>query len=147
MSFKSIMTTAWDDIKKVFSSQAFQTGVRVAEGVVGIAVPALGPAFNLTANAVLQAEANFAAIGKASGTGPQKLAAVMATSGNLIQEVMKNSGAKDTSEQAVQNFISAVVTVLNATPAQTGPNLSLQPPPAVPVAEPVPSTPPPTSPQ
>lgn len=117
MGFTSVMKKVGQDIEKVFLSPWFQTGVNLAEGVIGLAVPALGPLFNATANAVMTTEANFAAVGKSSGTGQQKLASVVAGSGNLIQQLLKDAGVKDTSQTAVENYISAVVSILNAVPA------------------------------
>lgn len=117
MSFISVMKAVGKDIEKVFTSSYFQTGIKVAEGVVGLAVPGLGPAFNLTANAVLTAEANFAAIGQQSGTGTQKLASVVSTAGNLIAQTLKDAGVSNVTQGTVANYISAVVTILNSTPA------------------------------
>lgn len=131
MSFKTVMGTIWDDIQKLFQNPAFQTGVKVAESVVDIALPPLGPAFTLTANAVLQTEANFAAVGKSSGTGTQKLASVITSSGNLIAQAMKDAGAKDTTQKSVENYVSAVCTILNLTPSLS----AAQAPPAAPAPQ------------
>lgn len=117
MGFVSVMKKIGSDIDKVFTSSWFQTGVHIAEGVVGMAVPALGPVFNLTANAVMTTEANFAAIGKSSGTGPQKLSQVIQTSGGLITQALQVSGVKNVTQQTVSDYISAVVAILNAAPA------------------------------
>ena len=118
MSFLSVLDAIGKDIEKIFTSSAFQTGVKVAEGVVGgLGVPGLGPAFNLTARAVMTAEANFAAVKQSSGTGPQKLASVISSSGNLIAQTLKDAGVSSVTEQTVANYISSVVAILNATPA------------------------------
>jgi hypothetical protein len=117
MSFVSVMKAIGKDIEKVFSSSVFQTGVEIAEGVVGLAVPGLGPAFNMTAQAVMTAEANFAAVGQQSGTGAQKLASVISSSGNLIAQALKDAGVANVTQQKVADYISSIVTILNATPA------------------------------
>lgn len=117
MSFKSVMTAIGQDIAKVFSSTPFKVGEEVASTVVGLAFPGMGSLFNATAQAVITAESNFAAIGKSSGTGTQKLAAVVGTAGNLIQQGLQDAGVKNVTQTTVQNYISAVVSVLNATPA------------------------------
>lgn len=117
MSFKSVMVTIGQDIEKVFNSKTFQTGVQIAESVVGLAFPALGPLFNVTANAVLTAEQNFAAVGQSSGTGSQKLASVISAAGNLITQGLKDAGVSNVTQTTVANYISAVVTILNTTPA------------------------------
>jgi hypothetical protein len=116
MSFVSVMKAIGKDIEKVFLSPWFQTGVHIAEGVVGLAVPALGPAFNLTAQAIMTAEANFAAVGQSSGTGPQKLASVIQSSGNLIAQALKDAGVSAGTQAEVAAYISSVVTILNSTP-------------------------------
>ena len=128
MGFVSVMKTIGKDVEKIFLSPWFQTGVHVAEGVVGLAVPALGPAFNLTMQAVMTAEANFAAIGQQNGTGPQKLASVIQTSGNLIAQALKDAGVSNVSQQTVAGYIGSVVTILNATPAIPAAPSALTPP-------------------
>lgn len=117
MSFTSVMKAIGKDIEKVFASSYFQTGIKVAEGVVGLSVPGLGPAFNITAQAVMTAEANFAAVGQQGGTGTRKLATVVTTSGNLIAQALKDAGVSNVTQSTIANYISAIVTVLNATPA------------------------------
>lgn len=119
MSFVSVLKTIGKDIEHVFLSPWFQTTVKVAEGVVGLAVPALGPAFNLTMQAVMTAEANFAAVGQSSGTGPQKLSAVIAASGNVISQALKDAGVSDVNQQKVSDYISSVVTILNTVPGNS----------------------------
>jgi len=119
MSFISVMKAIGKDVEKVFLSPWFQTGVHVAEGVVGLAIPGLGPAFNLTAQAVMTAEANFAAVGQSSGTGASKLAQVISTSGNLIAQCLKDAGAQNVTQDKVASYISAVVAILNAAPVPT----------------------------
>jgi hypothetical protein len=119
MSFLSVLKKIGQDIEKVFTSTAFQKGLEVAEAVVGLAFPALGPAFNVTAQIVQQTEANFAAIGKAQGTGPEKLAAALAAGGNLVAQALKDSGVSNVNQQKVAEYFNAVVTILNSTPALT----------------------------
>lgn len=117
MSFISVMKKVGQDVEKLFESKPFKVGEKVAETVVGMAFPGMGPLFNLTVQAVLTAEQNFASISKSSGNGTQKLAAVMAAAGNLITQGLKDAGVSDVNEQKVQDYIGAVVKVLNTTPA------------------------------
>jgi hypothetical protein len=105
------------DVEKVFLSPWFQTGVKIGEEVVSMAIPALSPAFSLTAQAILTTEANFAAVGQQTGTGAQKLASVISSSGNLIAQALKDAGVSNVTQQTVADYISAIVTLLNATPA------------------------------
>lgn len=117
MSFKSVLKKIGEDIEKIFESKPFQVGEKVAETVVGIAFPGIGPLFNLTAQAVMTTEQNFAAVGKQSGSGQEKLASVITAAGNLIAQGLKDAGASNVTQDKVAGYISAVVTVLNATPA------------------------------
>lgn len=119
MGFVSVMKAIGKDIEKVFASPWFQTAIKVGEGIASLTP--LGPAFTVTAQAVLTAEANFAAVGQQSGTGAQKLASVISNAGNLITQALKDAGVSSVNQQTVANYISAVVTVLNATPAPSAP--------------------------
>ncbi len=121
MSFISVLKKIGQDVEKIFDSKPFQVGEKVADSVVSLAFPALGPLFSLTASAVITAEQNFAAAGKQSGTGVQKLASVITTAGNLIEQGLKDAGVSNVTQQTVENYISAVVTVLNTTPAPVAP--------------------------
>src|SRR5581483_5556754 len=91
-----------------------QTGGEVA---VSLFAPSLGPLFNSTVHAVITAEQNAAALGKQSGTGAQKLAAVISIAGGLIKQGLTDLG-KAADDAAVQNYINAVVTILNSVLAQ-----------------------------
>ena len=86
-----------------------------AEQVVSLAFPSLGPLFNLTANAVVAVEQNFAALGQQSGTGAQKLASVVQSIGGLIAQGLADAGKSNTAAD-VQQYINSVVNVLNAAP-------------------------------
>jgi hypothetical protein len=115
--FVSILETVGKDIKKAldFILPYAQT---VGETAVSIYAPGLGPIFNATVSAVMTAEANFAAIGKSSGSGASKLAAVTSVVGGLIKQALADAG-KASDDAAVQSYINGVVQVLNAAPAPT----------------------------
>lgn len=85
------------------------------EVAVSILAPGLGPLFASTVTAVITAEQNAAAIGQQSGTGPQKLASVVQLMGGLISQALADMG-KPNDIASVQNYVSAVVTVLKAVP-------------------------------
>jgi hypothetical protein len=93
-----------------------------AEGAGEVAVaafaPSLGPLFNSTVAAVVTAEQSAAAVGKQSGTGASKLAAVVQLMGPLIAQGLADAG-KAHDDAAVQSYVNSVVTVLNAAPAPT----------------------------
>jgi hypothetical protein len=87
-----------------------------AELAVGIMAPELGPVFNTTVSAVVLAEQKYAALGKQSGTGPQKLADVLQIAGPVIAQGLAVAGkAADTA--AVTGYVNSVVNVLQAMPA------------------------------
>lgn len=84
--------------------------------IVQLFAPQFGPAFNLTVNAVAMAEQKYAAIGKQSGTGEQKLADVLLIAQPVIAQALADLGkANDTA--AVTKYINAVVAILNNAPA------------------------------
>lgn len=81
---------------------------------MGLFAPALGPLYNQTVAAIVTAEQSAAAIpGGSSGT--QKLAAVVNLMGPLIAQGLTDVG-KPADDAAVEKYISAVVTILNAVP-------------------------------
>lgn len=88
------------------------------EVAVGIFAPAFSPIFNQTVAAIVTAEQNAALIGQQSGSGVQKLASVVQLMGPLIAQALKIAG-KAADVAAVQAYINAVVTILNAAPAPT----------------------------
>lgn len=118
MSFKSFLQTIGADFKKIFESPITQEVESVAAMTGSVLFPALGPLFNSTAQAVILAEQNAAALGKQSGSGPQKLASVLAFMEPVISAALADAGkANDTA--AVTNYINSVVNVLNNLPAPT----------------------------
>ncbi len=102
----------------------FKKGLAVAlpfietagEAAVATFVPALGPLFNQTVSAVVTAEQAAAAIGKQSGSGVQKSAAVVALVGPLIEQALIDAGKPSTAAD-VQNYVNSIVAILNLVPA------------------------------
>jgi len=102
----------------------FKKGLAVAlpfietagEAAVATFLPALGPLFNQTVSAVVTAEQSAAAIGKQTGTGVQKAAAVVGLVGPLIEQALIDAGKSSTAAD-VQNYVNAIVTILNLAPA------------------------------
>lgn len=86
------------------------------EAAVSVFIPGMSAIFNQTVNAVVTAEQNFAALGKQSGTGAQKLASVVSIMGGLIAQALADAG-KESDDAAVQQYINGVVSILNTTPA------------------------------
>ena len=85
---------------------------------VTIFAPSMGPLFNQTVSAVVTAEQAAAAVGKQTGSGAQKLAAVATLVGPLIKQGLTDAG-KTADDAAVQSYINSVVTILNTVPAST----------------------------
>jgi len=115
--FINVFKAIGHDFKVVFD---FIMPWAASAGAVAISLyaPQYGSLYNATVQQILTTEAKFAAIGQSSGTGAQKLAAVVAAIGPLISQGLKDAG-KDGSDAAVQNYISSIVTILNAAPVPT----------------------------
>jgi hypothetical protein len=97
--------------------------------------PGASNLFNQTVAAVVTAEQNAAAIRQQNGTGAQKLAAVVSLMGGLIKQALADMG-KQSDDAAVEKYVSAVVTVLNAVPVPVSDSLPAAPaPPPAPHAE------------
>jgi len=110
MSFKSFLVAVGEDFKKALPWIA-----SIGEAAVSAFLPAMSPLFNQTVNAVITAEQNAAALGTQSGSGPAKLAAVVALMGPLIAQGLKDAGKPNTATD-VENYINTIVEVLNTTP-------------------------------
>ena len=112
MSFKSVMQWIGEEFLK-----ALPWLDKGAE-IVSVFDPAAGALFKSTVNIVATVEQKYAALGKASGTGTQKLADALQIGEPVIAQGLKIAG-KSNDTAAVTNYINSVVTVMNTTPAQT----------------------------
>lgn len=112
MSFKSFLQKVGEDFTKVLPW--LEKGASIAT----IFDPALGAVFSTTLNIVATVEQKWAALGKQSGTGAQKLADAIQIGEPVIAQGLKLAG-QDSSTAGVTNYINAVVAVANAAPAQT----------------------------
>lgn len=89
------------------------------EKLVALLFPAIAPEATTVANAttliqtaVLQVEQKFAAEGKQSGTGAQKLSEVLLLVQPVVEELLKQAGiTADTTY--LQSLVNAVVAILN----------------------------------
>lgn len=115
MSFKSFLSAVGHDFKR-FLDAILPFAATSGEVAVSIFAPALGGLFNSTVNAVITAEQAAAALGKQSGSGPQKAVTVLQLMGPLIKQGLTDAG-RAADDVAVQKYIDAVVTILNAAPA------------------------------
>ena len=89
------------------------------EKLVGLLFPAAAPATTAVAdattlvqNAVLLVEQKYAAAGKQSGTGAQKLAEVMLLTQPVVTELLTQAGI-EANTSYIQSLVSAVVAILN----------------------------------
>ena len=114
-SFKTIL----DDIGrglKIFFLDATKVA-QVAEPVIDIAFPGIAVLYNSTVNAIINAENAAIAAGAQSGTGPQKLAMVVAAILPVFQQYAAASNLNPPTIQTVTNWVNAAVATLNAIPA------------------------------
>lgn len=137
MSFKSFLSAVGNDFKKVFSwlgSPAGQTTVATVEGaatsVVSLINPAAGVALtgienliNAGLKQVVSIESVAAAAGAQSGSGPQKLAAVVTAIAPSVEAFLQSIGISTPTAQETQTYATTIanglVGILNAIPAPT----------------------------
>ena len=112
--FVGFLEAVWRDFAKALP------WAQKAIGVLSVFDPALGALFSTTANIVATVEQKYAALGKQTGTGVQKLADALQIGEPVIAQGLSLAGkASDTA--AVTGYINSVVTVLNSAPAPTAP--------------------------
>lgn len=90
---------------------------QVAEPIVDLAYPAIGPEFNHVVAAVAATEASWAALGQETGTGQQKMAEVLSSVEAKLLPTLTAEGLESAAAQAsIQKYVEAVVTILNTFP-------------------------------
>jgi hypothetical protein len=112
--FVSILEAVGKDIVKDFN-KVLPIAAGIGEAAVAVYAPTLSPMYNATVNAVLTAEKS-AAVLKQTGTGTQKMAAVVAIAGPLISQGLSDAGLP-ADATAVNGYVNSVVTILKTTPA------------------------------
>ena len=110
MSFKSFLTKVGEDFTKALP------WLQKGSSILSVFDPTLGTLFSTTVNIVATVEQKYAALGKQSGTGPQKLADALSIGEPVIAQGLKLAG-KSSATSDVANYINGVVAVLNAAPA------------------------------
>jgi hypothetical protein len=84
------------------------------EPLVAIGLPAIAPLFNLTVSAIATAETTGqAALGSATGGGPQKLATVIAAIEPQFVQYMASLGLKNPTSAQVTAWINGIVAAFN----------------------------------
>jgi len=114
-SFKTILDDIGNTLKK-----AFTVGVEVAkaaEPFVDVAFPGIAALYNTTVTAVGNAENAAIAAGAQTGTGAQKLAAVVAAITPAFAAYAVSQGLPAPTVATITNYANAVVATVNAIPA------------------------------
>lgn len=114
-SFKSILSDVGNGLKKFFG---IAVGVaQLATPFVDVAFPGIGGLYTATVAAAAQAEAAAIAAGQQSGTGPQKLAMVVATIEKQFNDFAAANGIAEVTVSMIEKWVNAVVASLNAIPS------------------------------
>jgi hypothetical protein len=114
-SFKTILSDIGSGLKKFFS---MADGVaKAAEPIVDVAFPGIASLYNTTVTEVGNAETAAIAAGAQSGSGAQKLAAVVAAVTPYFTQYASQNGLPAPTSAVITNYVNAVVASLNAIPA------------------------------
>lgn len=114
-SFTSILSDIGNGLKKFFA-KAIPLAEAVAP-IVDVALPGVAGLYNATVTEVANAETAAIAAGQQNGSGPQKLAAVVAAITPTFAAYAKQQGLPAPTQTVLQNYVNAVVASLNAIPA------------------------------
>jgi hypothetical protein len=111
MSFISILDDVGSALKKVFT--VGETVAKDVEPIVDIAFPGIATLYNVTVTAVANAEAAAIAAGAQSGTGPQKLAMVVAAIEASVNAYVTANNLTIPDQTQIEAWINFVVGGLN----------------------------------
>ena len=120
MSFSSVLSTIGGDIKKVFAwigSSEGQAAIGAGEGVVEAVAPELTGLINLANNGlaeIVKIEALAAGAAQQTGSGVQKLQAVVVTVTPAILAYAKTNGLPTPTSTTIQNAVNGLVAFANA---------------------------------
>ena len=118
MAFTSILSNIGKGLEKVFKV-GVGTAV-LAEPFVDIAFPGIGPLFNAVVSEVAKAESMAIVAGQQNGSGPQKLASVVAAVDAEFKEFASSNNLPAPTTEQIQVAVNAVVAFLNSFPAAEG---------------------------
>ena len=114
--------------KKAFSflvSKALPVAIEEAkksEPFIDMFAPAFGPEFALVVNSIAATEAGWAMVNQEKGTGPQKLAEVLAdVKDDLLPGLTQAGFSSAQAEAKVGEYVQAMVTIMNTFPVATAP--------------------------
>jgi hypothetical protein len=114
-SFKTILGDIGNGLKRFFT-EADKIAAAV-EPIVDIAFPGIASLYNSTVTEVGNAETAAIAAGAQSGSGAQKLAAVVAAITPTFTQYASANGLPAPTSAVITNYVNAVVASLNAIPA------------------------------
>lgn len=114
-NFKTILSDIGNGLKKFFS--AADKVAAVVEPIVDVAFPGIASLYNSTVTEVGNAETAAIAAGAQSGSGAQKLAAVVAAITPTFAQYAQANGLPAPTSAVIANYVNAVVASLNAIPA------------------------------
>lgn len=116
-SFKTILSDIGNGLKKFFS---LADGIaKDIEPIVDVAFPGIANLYNTTVTEVGNAETAAIAAGAQSGTGGQKLAAVVTAITPYFIQYASQNGLPAPTSAVITNYVNAVVASLNAIPTST----------------------------
>lgn len=112
--FESFLSTVGKDVKK--GLDVILPFAEAATPFIAIANPAVGGILQTTIAVVVATEQKFTAMGQQDKSGPAKLAESVTILEPAVKQAFAQAGIEiDTSH--VQNYINAVVALLNSMPA------------------------------
>lgn len=115
-SFSTILSDIGNGLKKFFG--AAEKVAVAAEPIIDIAFPGVAPLYNATVNEVAAAETAAIAAGAQSGSGEQKLAAVVAAITPTFTAYAQANNIP-VNATTITAWVNAVVASLNAIPSPT----------------------------
>jgi uncharacterized membrane protein (Fun14 family) len=119
LSFTSILSDIGTGLKKFFS--AALPVAEAAEPIIAVAFPGVSALYDATVTEIGNAETAAIAAGAQSGTGAQKLAAVVAAVTPTFTAYATAQGLPAPTTATITNWVNAAVASLNAIPAATAP--------------------------
>ena len=114
MSVGSFLSKLGKDFEKGLS--VLEPIAQVAAPVIAIAAPGIAPVYSLVQNVVVATEQKFAAMGKQTGTGPQKMQEVLQILEAPLQYLLPSFGVPNPTTANIEAYIQSVVDGLNALP-------------------------------
>ncbi len=110
-NLNTILSDIGTGLKKFFGVSV--TVATDAEPFVDALFPGTSTVYNLVVGEIGKAEAASVAAGSQSGTGVQKLAAVLQATSGQVAEIAQENGWSTPTEEQLTDYINAIVKSLN----------------------------------